>query len=116
MTRKRQFTERKLLKVYLDDTDFQRITASAKEAGISISEWVRGRCDQKVPTLEPSKSRPDRNNARKRPPGIEPPNDGPDTRPRGQSGPTPTEICPHHKQRGELCYKCDPKFGRPQVT
>lgn len=24
-------------------------------------------------------------------------------------------ACPHHKRRGELCYKCDPKFGKPEV-
>lgn len=24
-------------------------------------------------------------------------------------------ICPHHKQRGELCYKCDKKFGLPKI-
>lgn len=23
--------------------------------------------------------------------------------------------CPHHKLRGELCYKCDDKFGMPKV-
>lgn len=24
--------------------------------------------------------------------------------------------CLHHKQRGELCYKCDPKFGNPVLA
>lgn len=23
--------------------------------------------------------------------------------------------CPHHKMRGELCYKCDKKFGLPVI-
>ena len=23
--------------------------------------------------------------------------------------------CPHHHERGELCYKCDPKFGVPNL-
>ena len=23
--------------------------------------------------------------------------------------------CPHHKRKGELCYKCDPKFGYPAI-
>lgn len=24
-----------------------------------------------------------------------------------------SKTCAHHKQRGSLCYKCDPKFGNP---
>ena len=23
--------------------------------------------------------------------------------------------CPHRKRKGELCYKCDPKFGYPAI-
>lgn len=25
------------------------------------------------------------------------------------------EACPHHKRRGDLCYKCDSKFGLPAI-
>lgn len=25
-------------------------------------------------------------------------------------------YCTHRKQRGELCYKCDYKFGKPEVV
>jgi hypothetical protein len=24
-------------------------------------------------------------------------------------------TCEHRKRRGELCYKCDSKFGRPEI-
>lgn len=25
-------------------------------------------------------------------------------------------YCPHRKQKGEVCYKCDHKFGMPQIN
>jgi hypothetical protein len=26
------------------------------------------------------------------------------------------KACPHHKQKGELCYRCDPRWGFPVIA
>jgi hypothetical protein len=28
----------------------------------------------------------------------------------------PRGKCPHHKERGEVCYKCDHQFGMPSIA
>ncbi len=28
----------------------------------------------------------------------------------------PRGKCPHHKEKGELCYKCDHQFGWPKIA
>ena len=33
------------------------------------------------------------------------------TQPAGEVG-----KCPHRKMTGEVCYKCDPKFGYPEIA
>jgi hypothetical protein len=34
----------------------------------------------------------------------------------GAPEPVKAGQCPHHKLKGELCYKCDPKFGNPVIA
>ena len=93
---RRKYQDRKHITVYLDASEYEAIEKAAGGPG-RMSEWVRERCNEDLECL------PARNVGTKAGKQADVPV-------RGSS-----EVCPHRKRRGELCYKCDPKFGLPNI-
>jgi hypothetical protein len=108
---KKLFTERVRLVVYLEQSELTEIQGSAKRYGQTIQEWARGVLRSSVQRVELPTKRVGvavrRDSARARQAHVEQPVS--DAMPISQK-------CPHHKERGSLCYKCDPKFGVPQLA
>ena len=76
----------------------------AKESKLTLSEWIRKQCNGNGSTADKDVPRVAGNGA-------------------GAGGAGATEpvfgnasVCAHHKARGSLCYKCDPKFGTPVIA
>lgn len=94
------------LTIRIDATDLERWKQAATAEGLNLSEWMRRRCASNgVGVTELAE--PKRQKLSKLASSLPNTSVGaPELKP-GQ--------CPHHKLRGELCYKCDPKFGNPAV-
>lgn len=128
---KKLFTERARLVIYVENADLERLTARARSEGKTLVEWGRetllgaletGRVED-VPKRRAVRVARERTAAVAGPfdaggklgegstvchgevSGAEKPLSGPDA-----------GYCPHRKQRGEVCYKCDPKMGYPSVA
>lgn len=69
-----------------------------------LSAWIRGRCNaaETVQGLQNHKRATDGGEVSSG--SI-----------RADGGLGEREACAHHKQKGSLCYKCDPKFGNPVI-
>ena len=87
------------IKIRVGTTELEMWKQNAKAAGISLSAWVRSRCS---PVLYVDAEHP--------------------TAVRLENAiravyAKPIEMkCEHGKGPGEVCYKCDKKFGYPSVA
>ena len=107
MTRRREFSDRAVLKVYFEATDLRRLTEMARAESRLVSEYVR------VLVLEHLNEGGNGKAVRQdKPVHLAGRSTVAPERPVERAG---LGTCPHKKQRGELCYKCDPKFGLPSV-
>ena len=119
---KKIFTDRARLVLYVEHGDLARMTERARREGKLLAEWARealleGLADKSV--LERGNISGVAQSGRAPKPARESVVEQPvATGHNGEaagSNPAPATKCPHHKQRGELCYKCDPKFGLPKI-
>ena len=115
----RKFQERVRLTVYLEKSERMVLAELAGGAG-RLSEWSRERLLEQL--ADNSDMRPERavHMARRRTvPGSNPGRAGgarePDFGKSAAEASVSSQRCEHHKQRGELCYKCDTKFGLPKI-
>ncbi len=92
--------ERCQINLRVDPEELGDWVRQSGEAGLSLSEWVRRRCNQK-PIVSDKILREVRETTK--------------AHIQQQVLLARTGKCPHHKMRGELCYKCDAKFGMPKV-
>ena len=76
----------------------------AKESKLTLSEWIRKQCNGNGSTADKDVPRMAGNGAGERGAGATEPVFG------------DASVCAHHKGRGQLCYKCDPKFGNPVIA
>lgn len=91
-----------------DNTDVDTWRKMAKEGGFTLSEWIRRRCNR-VEVARPGVTAENENRvheAVRKARGV-------GVAERGTSA--PVGACEHRKREGELCYKCDAKFGRPTI-
>ena len=105
---KRLFIERSRLVVYLESSDLQRLTEQARSEGKALVEWAR---ETLLGELENNSDVPRPRRVRVAERGIGAP-ERPETLVSVASG---HGKCEHRKAKGELCYKCDPKFGLPAI-
>ena len=99
----------------MNDTTFKlRVPTSeleawrAKAGKRGLSAWIRERCNAKAVESMQAQPREVKEGFRKEVFDVRMPSSGSDSvrAPR---------TCIHHKERGSLCYKCDPKFGNPVI-
>lgn len=102
----KQFDAPVRLQVYLEREDLQRITERARSEGKLLSEWAREKLLAGVEDNPGVRREAGAVRVAKRRIG---------SGPVAQGSAVATGSCPHHKRRGELCYKCDPKFGLPAI-
>lgn len=98
---------KKPIQIRVDDSDLEDWTRKAGEADLSLSEWIRRKCNRES-IVSDAVLRDVRETTKRH---IQ----QQVLAERGVPEPGYWDKCPHHKMRGELCYKCDPKFGMPQV-
>ena len=116
-------------KLRVESNELQEWKEKALAHGLKVSEWVRRQCNANGTTdkdvQRPSEDRVlrRRNRAHKPDTGsvatiVVPTNEfcAHKDVPTSQLVPTVKRMCPHHHQRGELCYKCDSKFGQPALS
>jgi hypothetical protein len=103
MTRRRQFNERKLLKVYVDEADFQGIAQSATEASLSISEWARQRLVSVHHGDDSLLKRPESHSG----------SDPAPAEPRAKKSKVGKATCAHGVERSYRCWQCG---GLAKVT
>lgn len=96
----RQFVDRKRVVVYLDAAELAEWQRKAGKGGLSA--WIRGRCNEGASSAERQDSGWKGDSL-------------PDLARRPSRSSDSAGICPHHKQRGELCYRCDYRFGNPVI-
>lgn len=118
------FTERARIVIYLEKSDELRMTAKAKENGELLAEWARNVLRneltmESIPLPDPPATKPKRTPHSPRSSGDVRPPQSPTAIERDDTHfygvVAPEAICQHRKYRGELCYKCDPKFGLPSL-
>jgi hypothetical protein len=115
------------LRVPTSELETWRNVATSK--GVSLAEWIRGQCNANGTTdkdvQRPAEGRILRRRNRTHKPDtgsvatiVVPTNEfcAHKDVPTSQLVPTVKRMCPHHHQRGELCYKCDSKFGQPALS
>ena len=108
----------------VENCDLEQWQRSATEAGLSVSEWIRRACNAE--SLIPCFVDDDKNgenSGMRRDEGVS--LEKRSTRRNvGRVGAIENVVhetlrngvkCAHGKQRGELCYKCDGKFGMPNL-
>lgn len=115
----RKFQERVRLTVYLEKSERTSLAVLAGGAG-RLSEWSRERLVEQLADNTDLPQSGDLPVARRRTvPGSNPGRVGgarePDFGKSAAGAPVSSQKCEHHKQRGELCYKCDAKFGLPKI-
>jgi hypothetical protein len=98
------------LKLRVTERAVERWKKAAVESGCTLSEWIRRRCDGGLVLGEKAEevSKPQNVPFKADHPASE-------RRGRVRYGKAVAGKCPHHKERMELCYKCDPKFGNPVI-
>lgn len=103
--------ERSQINIRVEPKELGEWVRRAGEQGLSLSAWIRERCNGEIPK------------AKKRDGVAELPADGGvcvvagrTDSPERTAATLPSETCEHHKKRGEVCYKCDPKFGYPAIA
>ena len=96
------FNDRARLVVYLEQAELDAMASNAKRYGQTLQEWARGVLTSSVQrVVEVEVTTPiivKKPLAHMRIDGLGVP---------GQ--------CEHKKKPGELCYKCDPKMGYPNL-
>lgn len=129
---KPQFKKRKLLKIYIEQSQFDQLKAAASLKCLSIGEFIRrqlvglheSRFNAVLDSADRTGSgkaaaRRQRNASERRDDGLP-----------GAAAEHSMEVlqavrvqrrdaesaCSHHKRKGDLCYKCDPKFGLPSLN
>lgn len=85
--------------------DVAKWQAAARRRGIVLNTWMEEACNFYV-TGELLASNPVPKQEEKKPaPEVE----------EDFSLPSLTAACDHGKHHGEVCYKCDPKMGYPEI-
>lgn len=132
---KRMFKERARIVVYVEAKDLEILTARARTEHKTVVEYVRGLITEDLAGPHLASITKDsleslRDNLpmekRMRKPSRRQPVTAPDVARKDiavvqetASARTPEQasgMCPHHKKLGEVCYKCDPKFGYPVIA
>jgi len=102
------------LTLRVDAEDLERWKA---QSGGNLSEWIRGTLNEAAVENELAEKRSRRNERatpdKRQDRGRQ--NDSLSDMAGGSSGSSNPGKCPHHKAKGELCYKCDQKFGNPVI-
>ena len=113
-TKRTTFEARRLLKVYLDAKDLERLTGRAREAGALVGEYVRSLVLDDLESLDALEAAEDAAAAKPQPIRVSREMLRDDAVPSPMAR-TRGACCPHGHERGEVCYKCDPKFGYPAL-
>lgn len=113
--------------IRVDGWDLEQWRARSTDMGLTLSEWVRRKCNEAnvevsgTETRRVHEGRVSRRLARQVSTG-EASKDTPRKPPKERDMAAHAEAespsiscCPHKKSKGELCYKCDPKFGLPSI-
>ena len=97
---------KKLMSFRFEDTDVNTWSIQASIQRLTLSEWIRRQCNEHSNGSEIHKDVPRMagNGAGAGSAGAAEPVFG------------NASVCAHHKGRGQLCYKCDPKFGNPVIA
>lgn len=106
------FEERVRLVVYLESTDLQKLTQAARADGKTVVEYARDLLlenlgEERNRVLRPRNHRTPKARTGSAVEVHERTEDQPVLKP---------GKCAHAKERGHLCYKCDPKFGLPSLS
>jgi len=88
------------LTIRVESCDLESWQRTATKAGLTLSEWLRRTANADVPGSNPGRV----DSARE-------PRFG-----KRAAEASVSHQCIHKKERGELCYKCDPKFGNPEIA
>lgn len=124
---KRQFTVRARLVCYMELEDLNRLTALAREEGKTLVEWARvtllsaldssSAADSGATVPVKGAGKAARSRRRTAEPGaaheIVAPGGSVSQMGEVRMAPAAEGRCAHGKRAGEVCYKCDERFGFP---